>query len=135
MRHLAFPKSLNQGLGLWAPRDDGGAEKSLERKLAALRAALLNPMPYVGRLARKLRCDAIVLKPTIPRSIAKTSERDFWEERIAAAEEARCRSANTGAGVASPHELRACENENRRQPRPSAPPHARRMISANLPGR
>jgi len=89
LRHLAFPKSLDQGLGLWAPRDDGGAEQSLERKLAALRAALLNPMPYVGRLARKLRSDAIVLKPTIPRSIAKTSERDFWEERIAAAEEAR----------------------------------------------
>jgi hypothetical protein len=46
-------------------------------------------MPYVRRLARKLHSNAIVLKPTVPRTIPKTSERDYWEERIAAAEEAR----------------------------------------------
>ncbi|MFZ4070548.1 MAG: hypothetical protein ACOYJ6_10650 [Caulobacterales bacterium] len=55
----------------------------------AFRAALLNPMPCVRRLARKLQSDAIVLEPIVPRTIPRTSERDVWEERFAAAEEAR----------------------------------------------
>ncbi|MFZ4068599.1 MAG: hypothetical protein ACOYJ6_00670 [Caulobacterales bacterium] len=46
-------------------------------------------MPYVKRLARKLHSNAIVLKPHIPRTTPKTSERDYWEERVAAALEAR----------------------------------------------
>jgi hypothetical protein len=46
-------------------------------------------MPFVRRLARKLHSKVIVLKPQIPRTTPKTSERDYWEERVAAAEEAR----------------------------------------------
>jgi hypothetical protein len=46
-------------------------------------------MPYGRRLARKLYSNAIVFKPHIPRTTPKTSERDYWEERVAAAEEAR----------------------------------------------
>ena len=49
LQHLAFPKSLDPGLGLWPPRDDGGVEKSLVRKRASLRAALLSPMPVASR--------------------------------------------------------------------------------------
>jgi hypothetical protein len=46
-------------------------------------------MPYVRRLARRLHPNAIVLKPHVPRTSPKTSERDYWEERISAAQEAR----------------------------------------------
>ncbi len=46
-------------------------------------------MPYVCRLARKLRSDAIVLTPIAPRTTPKSSERDFRDESISAAEEAR----------------------------------------------
>jgi hypothetical protein len=86
---LAFPKSLDPGLGLWLPRDDGGAEKSLERQRAARRAGLLNPMPIVCSLARTLRADVIVLKPIAPHTLPKVLERDCWGERMSAAEEAR----------------------------------------------
>jgi hypothetical protein len=46
-------------------------------------------MPGVRRRARKLRSNAIALKPIVARTTPKTSERDSEEERIAAAEEAR----------------------------------------------
>ncbi len=48
-----------------------------------------HPMPDVRRRARKLRSNAIVLKPIVARTTPKTSKRDLEEERIAAAEEAR----------------------------------------------
>jgi hypothetical protein len=46
-------------------------------------------MPYVKRLARKLHSKAIVLEPQAPRTIPKTSECAYWDERVAAAEKAR----------------------------------------------
>jgi hypothetical protein len=46
-------------------------------------------MPDVRRRARKLRSNAIVLKPIVARTTPKTSERGSEEERIAAAEGAR----------------------------------------------
>jgi hypothetical protein len=86
LRGFDCPKSLDSGLGLRRRQDDG---RGLARKLAGLRAALLNPMPYVRRLARKLYSNAIVFKSRIPRTTPKTTERDYWERRVAAAEEAR----------------------------------------------
>jgi hypothetical protein len=77
---------MDPGLGLRPTRDD---KRGLARKLAGPRAALLNPMPFVRRPARRLHANAIILKPTVPRTIPKTSDRDYWEERVAAAEEAR----------------------------------------------
>jgi hypothetical protein len=45
-------------------------------------------MPDVRRLARRLHPNAIVLKPHVPGTSPNTSERDYWEERISAAQEA-----------------------------------------------
>ena len=86
LRGFDHPKSLDPGLGLRPPRDEG---RGRARKLAGLRAALLNPMPYVKRLARKLAGDGIFLPTKIPTTMPKTDEREFWEERRAAALEAR----------------------------------------------
>jgi hypothetical protein len=46
-------------------------------------------LPYVRRQARKRRTDAIVLKPIAPGPTPKASDRDVWEDPIAAAEDAR----------------------------------------------
>jgi hypothetical protein len=83
---LIVPKAWIPGSACGEDRMTGGG---LARKLAGLRAALLNPMPYVRRLARKLYSNAIVFKSRIPRTTPKTTERDYWERRVAAAEEAR----------------------------------------------
>jgi hypothetical protein len=80
LQRFAFPKSLDAWLGRPPPQADDVDGRTLESKLAGLRAALLNLMSYVRRRARKLRSDAIVLKPIVARTTPKTAKRDFWQE-------------------------------------------------------
>jgi len=84
-----FSKAWMPGSAYGRPGMTAGQKKSLERKRAARSAALRNPMPIVCSLARTLRSDMIVLKPIVPRTLPKVSERDCWGERMSAAEEAR----------------------------------------------
>jgi hypothetical protein len=71
LQRFAFPKSLDPRLSRRPPADDDVDGRTLESKLACLRAALLTLMSYVRRRARKLRSDAIVLKPIVPRTTPK----------------------------------------------------------------
>jgi hypothetical protein len=82
--------SLDPGLGLRLPQDDGGwTEKTLHRKLAAIRAALENPLRYARKIARALSDDRyIFLPPRIPRTPPSSDAQEFWAERLAAADEA-----------------------------------------------
>jgi hypothetical protein len=90
LQSVPFPKSLDPGLGLRLPQDDGGwTEKTLHRKLAAIRAALDNPLRYARRIARALSNDRyIFLPPRIPRTQPPSDAQEFWAERLAAADEA-----------------------------------------------
>jgi hypothetical protein len=83
-------RTLNASATLRLQGDGGWSENTVARKLAGIRAALANPLRYAKRIARALnstRC--LILPPKIPRTIPKTDEREFWDERLSAAEEAR----------------------------------------------
>jgi hypothetical protein len=91
LRGCGHQNSLDPGRGPWPPQDDGRwSEKTFQRKLAGIRAALADPLRYARRIARALhspRC--LILPPKVPRTIPNTDEREFWDERLSVAEEAR----------------------------------------------
>jgi hypothetical protein len=81
--------TLNASAALRLQGDGRWGEKTLHRKLAGIRAALENPLRYARKIARALCNDRYVfLAPRIPRSTPPSDEQEFWEERLAAADEA-----------------------------------------------
>jgi hypothetical protein len=82
-------QSLDPWLGLRPPQETGQDGRTLRRKLAAIRAALENPLRFARKIARALSNDRYVfLPPLIPRSTPPSDAQEFWEERVAAADEA-----------------------------------------------